>query len=130
MGEKKIWGIDQNTLLVLGWIAPLVLNFAGVILAIILVHYFKNEEKDEFLAEGFRQISNVNLTIYIIALGLVVGMSVFFFLPGIGMIASLVLFVVIFILAIYSLFVCIMGAIEASKHNIYVAKYQIELLKR
>ena len=129
MEEKKIWGLDFNTLLILGWIAPLVLNVAGVVLAIILALYFKNEKKVDFLAEGFRQIANVNISIFIAAIGLGVSMSIFFIIPVVGIIVGAILGLVLLVIAVYELFVTIMGAIEASKGNIYKAKYQIEFLK-
>lgn len=129
MEEKKIWGLDFNTLLILGWIAPLVLNVAGVVLAIILALYFKNEKKVDFLAEGFRQIANVNISIFIVAIGLGVSMSIFFIIPVVGIIVGAILGLVLLVIAVYELFVTIMGAIEASKGNIYKAKYQIEFLK-
>lgn len=129
MEEKKIWGLDFNTLLILGWIAPLVLNVAGMVLAIILALYFKNEKKVDFLAEGFRQIANVNISIFIVAIGLGVSMSIFFIIPVVGIIVGAILGLVLLVIAVYELFVTIMGAIEASKGNIYKAKYQIEFLK-
>lgn len=129
MEEKKIWGLDFNTLLILGWIAPLVLNVAGVVVAIIFALYFKNEKKVDYLAEGFRQIANVSISIYIIVIGLGISMSIFFIIPVVGIIVGAILGLVILVVGIYELFVTIMGAIEASKGNIYKAKYQIEFLK-
>jgi uncharacterized Tic20 family protein len=130
MEERKIWGMDHKTLLMLGWLAQIFTNVAGLVVAIILTYYFREQDKKEpWLSEGFRQMANFSLAVYILMSAMFVSFTILVIIPGIGFIVSPVLFVGIAIVAIYSLYVYIKGTIEAGNGNIYLPKYTFEFFK-
>ncbi len=130
MENKKIWGMDFKTLLMLGWLAQIFVPVAGLVLAIVFTYYFREEDKKEpWLSEGFRQISNFSLVMYIAATALSIGATILMIIPIVGLIVGILLFLVLAVLGVYGLFVYIMGTLEAGKGNIYVPKFTFEIFK-
>ncbi|MCU0104213.1 DUF4870 domain-containing protein [Acholeplasma vituli] len=128
--NKQVWGMDVRTLLMLGWLVQLIVPVGGMIAAIVLMTYFKDERnRDDFLTEGFRQISNFALIMYIISLVIGTVAGVFMLIPFIGMLIGIILFIVLGVYMIYSLYVYIKGAIEAGNGNIFKPGFSFEIFK-
>lgn len=130
MEEKKIWGMDLKTLLMLGWLSQLFIPMASMVIAIIFTYYFREEGKREpWLSEGFRQIANFSLTMYILVTIVSIGATIFMIVPIFGIIVGILLFAFVGVVAIYSLYVYIMGTLAADKGNVYQPKYTFEIFK-
>lgn len=130
MEDKKIWGMDFKTLLMLGWLVQIFAPVAGLVLAIVFMYYFREDDKKEpWLSEGFKHIANFSLVLYILSAVISVAATILMIIPIIGLIISLVLFVGLAVVGIYALYVYIMGTIEAGKGNLYVPRFTFEIFK-
>jgi uncharacterized Tic20 family protein len=130
MEEKKIWGMDFKTLLMLGWLSQLFIPMASMVIAIIFTYYFREEGKREpWLSEGFRQIANFSLAMYILVTIVSIGATIFMIIPVFGIIAGILLFAFVGLVAIYSLYVYIKGTLEADKGRVYQPAYTFEIFK-
>lgn len=130
MNNKQVWGMDVRTLLMLGWLVQLLVPVGGMVGAIVMMYYFKEERnREDFLSEGFRQISNFSLLMYIISLVLGSVATILMFIPLIGMLIGIIVFILMGIIWIYTLYVYIKGAIEAGNGNIFKPGYTFEIFK-
>ena len=130
MEDKKIWGMDFKTLLMLGWLVQIFAPVAGLVLAIVFMYYFREDGKKEpWLSEGFKHIANFSLVLYILTAAISIAATILMIIPIIGLIISLVLFLGLAVIGIYGLYVYIMGTIEAGKGNIYVPRFTFEIFK-
>ena len=130
MNNKQVWGMDVRTLLMLGWLVQLLVPVGGMVGAIVMMYYFKEERnREDFLSEGFRQISNFSLLMYIISLVLGSVAAILMFIPLIGMLIGIIVFILMGIIWIYTLYVYIKGAIEACNGNIFKPGYTFEIFK-
>lgn len=130
MNNKQVWGMDVRTLLMLGWLVQLLVPVGGMVGAIVMMYYFKEERnREDFLSEGFRQISNFSLLMYIISLVLGSVAAILMFIPLIGMLIGIIVFILMGIIWIYTLYVYIKGAIEAGNGNIFKPGYTFEIFK-
>jgi uncharacterized Tic20 family protein len=130
MENKKIWGIDFKSLLMLGWLGQIFIPVTAMVIAIIFTYYFREEGKREpWLSEGFRQMANFSLAMYILTAILAIPAFVFMVIPVIGMVIGFGLFALNIVVAIYSLYVYIKGTIAAGDGQIYQPKYTFEFFK-
>lgn len=130
MNNKQVWGMDVRTLLMLGWLVQLLVPVGGMVGAIVMMYYFKEERnREDFLSEGFRQISNFSLLMYIVSLVLGSVATILMFIPLIGMLIGIIVFILMGIIWIYTLYVYIKGAIEAGNGNIFKPGYTFEIFK-
>lgn len=130
MNNKQVWGMDVRTLLMLGWLVQLLVPVGGMVGAIVMMYYFKEERnREDFLSEGFRQISNFSLLMYIVSLVLGSVATILMFIPLIGMLIGIIIFILVGIIAIYTLYVYIKGTIEAGNGNIFKPGYTFEIFK-
>ncbi|MDY0210323.1 MAG: hypothetical protein RBQ91_02815 [Acholeplasma sp.] len=119
MNGQKIWGLEYNMVLLIGWLLPLVLNIPGLIVVIILRSYFKNTERIDFLTEGYTEVSNVMLTVLVGVSLFGIGMMVFGWIPILGALGMLFGSLIVILLVIYWIYVSIKGALEATKGIIH-----------
>jgi uncharacterized Tic20 family protein len=130
MENKKIWGVDFKSLLMLGWLGQIFIPVTAMVIAIIFTYYFREEGKREpWLSEGFRQMANFSLAMYILTAILAIPAFVFMVIPVIGMVIGFGLFALNIVVAIYSLYVYIKGTIAAGDGQIYQPKYTFEFFK-
>lgn len=130
MEDKKIWGMDFKTLLMLGWLVQIFAPVAGLVLAIVFMYYFREDGKKEpWLSEGFKHIANFSLVLYILTAAISIAATILMNITIIGLIISLVLFLGLAVIGVYGLYVYIMGTLEAGKGNIYVPRFTFEIFK-
>ncbi len=119
MNNQKIWGMEYNLVLLIGWLLPLILNIPGLIITILMRSYFKNTEKINYLTDGFTIISNVNITIFVLAILLGIAAGISSIVPILGVFTLIGASVLGLMLLVYWFYVAIKGANEATKGIIY-----------
>lgn len=130
MENKKIWGIDFKSLLMLGWLGQIFIPGPAMVIAIVFTYYFREEGKREpWLSEGFRQMANFSLAMFILTAIVAIPAFVLMMIPVVGILIGFSLFALNIVIAIYSLYVYIKGTIAAGDGQIYQPKYTYEFFK-
>lgn len=130
MENKKIWGMDFKTLLMLGWLGQIFIPVTAMVIAIIFTYYFREDNKKEpWLSEGFRQMANFSLSMYILSAIVSVPAAILMVIPVVDMLFGIALFVLVLVIAIYSLYVYVKGTLAAGDGQIYQPKYTYEFFK-